>query len=473
MSSFMNRFTPRRTTPGPAAKLRAAAPSTPAELVRYLRTETVGGAALLVAAAVALVWVNSPLGDSYTALRELRLGPSSIHLDLSLGTWAQDGLLAVFFFVAGLEVKREMVVGELATRRSATLPVVAALGGVVVPAVLALIVGRGAPGMEQAWAIPVATDIAFALGVLALVGSKLPASARVFLLSLAVVDDLVAIAIIAVLFTSGLSLLWVGLALVALAAYWLAQRQRVTSPWLYVPLALFTWYAVHETGVHATLAGVALGLLTRVRTDDGEAESPAVRLEHRIQPFSAAFCVPVFALFAAGIPLTAGVLGDLATDRVALAVVVGLLVGKTAGIFGTAWVAIRLGVAEKPRHLGNRDLFALAVLGGIGFTVSLLIAELGLSGVSQQEVATAKAAVLLSSAVASLVGAVLLLRRGRAFQARRDAPPAGPAQRAGRFDVFRDEDVDEDDAAGGGRATVAEGLAHPGSDGGPRPGVAP
>lgn len=438
-------------------RLRAAAPSSPAELARYLRTETVGGSALLVAAAVALIWVNSPLGDSYTALRDLRVGPSAIHLDLTLGTWAQDGLLAVFFFVAGIEVKREMVVGELAHRRSATLPVVAALGGVAVPAALALVVGRGAPGIERAWAIPVATDIAFALGILALVGSKLPASARVFLLSLAVVDDLVAIVIIAVVFTSVLSLLWVVLALVAMATYWLAQRQRITTPWLYVPLALFTWYAVHQTGVHATLAGVALGLLTRVRTDEGEVESPAVRLEHRIQPFSAAFCVPVFALFAAGVPLTLGVLHAVATDRTAIAIAVGLVVGKTVGIFGTAWVATYVGIAEKPRYLGNRDLFALAVLGGIGFTVSLLIAELGLAGVGQQEVDTAKAAVLLSSMVASLLGSALLVRRGRAFQARRASFYTEKARRGGWFDVFESDDRD----------------AGPGPDGSPPPGVAP
>ena len=461
MTSFRSRLTRRRSAASPLRKLRAAAPSSPTELARFLRTETVGGAALLVAAAIALIWVNSPIGDSYTALRDLRLGPAALHLDLTLGTWAQDGLLAVFFFIAGIEVKREMVVGELADRKRATLPIVAALGGVAVPAGLALIVGRGVPGIERAWAIPVATDIAFALGVLALAGSRLPASARVFLLSLAVVDDLVAIVIIAVLFTSGLALGWVAAAVAALALYWWAQRKRITSPLLYVPLALFCWYAVHATGVHATFAGVALGLLTRVRTDDGEAESPAARLEHRIQPFSAAFCVPVFALFAAGIPLTLRVLGNVATDRIAIAVAVGLLVGKTAGIFGAAWIATRVGIADKPRHLGNRDLFALAVLGGIGFTVSLLIAELGLAGSGQEVVDTAKAAVLLSSAVASLAGAALLVRRGRVFAQRTAGDAKGNPPRRGYFDVF---DADEP-AAGGPR--------DPGPDVNPPPVVAP
>ena len=200
------------------------------ELARYLRTETVGGALLLLAAAIALVWVNTPAGDSYQALRDFHLGPSALQLNLSIDAWAQDGLLAVFFFIAGIEVKREMVVGELSDRKSATLPVVAALGGVLTPALVALAVGWGTPGIDKAWAVPVATDIAFALGVLALTGSRLPASARVFLLSLAVVDDLVAIVIIAVLFTDGLALGWVAVALGCLAVYAYAQHRRVPGP---------------------------------------------------------------------------------------------------------------------------------------------------------------------------------------------------------------------------------------------------
>jgi len=421
---------PRR----PAAAIRAATPST-AELARFLRTETVGGALLLLAAAAALIWVNSPLGDSYLTLRDYRIGPSALHLDLTVGTWAKDGLLAVFFFVAGLEVKRELVVGELADRKSATLPIVAALGGVAVPALVALGVGWGTPGIGQAWAIPVATDIAFALGILALTGSKLPSSARVFLLSLAVVDDLVAIVIIAVLFTAGLAVGWVAAAVGCLLLYAWAQHRRIATPLLYVPLALVTWYAVHETGVHATLAGVALGLLTRVRTDDGETESPAVRLEHRVQPFSAAVCVPVFALFAAGVALTPDLVGSLSADRIALAVIAGLLVGKVVGIFGVSWLAVRIGLAARPRYLGNRDMLALSVLGGIGFTVSLLIAELGLAGAGQQQVDTAKAAILVASAVASLLGATLLVRRGRVFAARRAATATAPGTHDA-FDVF-------------------------------------
>jgi Na+:H+ antiporter, NhaA family len=396
------------------------------ELTRYLRTETVGGSILLVAAAVAVIWANSPWADAYTALRDFQVGPSAIHLNLSLNTWAQDGLLAVFFFVAGLELKRELVVGELADRKKALLPIIAAVGGVILPALIALAVGWGTPGIEKAWAIPVATDIAFALGVLALTGSRIPASARVFLLSLAVVDDLLAIIIIAALFTTSIAMLWLLGAVACLAVYAYAQHRRITTPLLYVPLALLAWYSMHEAGIHATLAGVAIGLLTRVRKDPGEAEAPATRLEHRIQPFSAGFCVPVFALFASGVPLGPEVLESMFTDRIALAIILGLLVGKTVGIFGVSWAAVRLGIATKPGNLGFRDMFALSVLGAIGFTVSLLVAELALEGA---EVETAKAAVLLTSLTASLIGSALLLRRGRVHQARATAAGSATGQK--------------------------------------------
>ena len=381
------------------------------EFVRYLRTETTGGIILLAATAVALIWANSPLRDAYHALRDFRLGPEFLHLNLTVGDWAKDGLLALFFFVAGLELKRELVVGELSRLKQAVLPVVAAIGGMVVPAAVTLTVGWGTPGIEHAWAVPVATDIAFALGVLALTASNLPSSARVFLLSLAVVDDLGAILVIAVLFTTGFDLLAAGVAVVALALYAYLQHKRVRTAWIYVPLALVTWVAVHSAGIHATIAGVALGLLTRVRPDDGEQESPALRLEHRLQPWSAAVAVPVFALFAAGISVSGGSLGTVFTTALPLAILAGLLGGKVVGILGASVLAVRLGVAEKPRGMGWRDLGALSLLGGVGFTVSLLIAELALPGETSE---LAKAAVLIASAVASLAAALLLLRRNRA-----------------------------------------------------------
>jgi NhaA family Na+:H+ antiporter len=380
------------------------------EFARYLRTETTGGLILLAATAVALIWANSPVGDVYRTVRDFQLGPHVLHLDLSVGDWAQDGLLALFFFVAGLELKRELVVGELSRLKQAALPVVAALGGMVVPAVVALSLAWGTTGVDRGWAIPVATDIAFALGVLALTGSNLPSSARVFLLSLAVVDDLGAILVIAVLFTASFNLLAAGIAVLALALYAWLQHRRIRTAWIYVPLALVTWVAVHSAGVHATIAGVALGLLTRVRRDPGEDEAPAVRLEHRLQPWSAAVAVPLFALFAAGIEIDAGSLSDVFTTALPLAIMAGLVVGKIVGILGASALAVSLGLAERPRGTSWRDLVALSVLGGVGFTVSLLIAELALTGGAREH---AKAAVLLASAAASLLAAALLLRRNK------------------------------------------------------------
>ncbi|QIZ35534.1 Na+/H+ antiporter NhaA [Saccharopolyspora sp. ASAGF58] len=376
----------------------------------YLRTETVGGMVLLAATAVALLLANSPAAGLYHAIRDFEIGPAALHLDLSIGDWAKDGLLAIFFFVAGLELKRELVVGELSNIKSALLPVIAAIGGMIVPAVLAFSISHGTPGAHAAWAIPVATDIAFALGVLSLTGSWMPTAARVFLLSLAVVDDLGAIVVIAVLFTDGLSVLALLAAVVLCVAYWYLQRKRITTPWLYVPLAVATWIAVHTSGIHATIAGVALGLLTRVKRDPHEPASPAMRLEHRLQPWSAGLIVPVFAFFAAGVPVNGEALAAIGADRVAIAIIIGLLVGKLIGIFGSSFLAVKLGIGAKPDSVQWRDMAALAMLGGVGFTVSLLIADLSLAGAAAER---AKAAVLIASAIASLLAAAVLLRRGR------------------------------------------------------------
>ncbi|WP_280303999.1 Na+/H+ antiporter NhaA [Nocardia neocaledoniensis] len=400
------------------------------ELTRYLRTETIGGSLLLIAAAVALIWVNSPWGASYQTMVDTHLSIDALHLDLSLADWTKDGLLAIFFFVAGLELKRELVVGELADPKRAALPIIAAVGGVVTPALIAVGVGWGVPGMSSGWAIPVATDIAFALAVLAMTGSRIPASARVFLLSLAVVDDLLAIVLIAVLFTASLSMLWLAAALACCGAWALAQRWRLHTPFLYIPIALVCWYALHEAGIHPTLAGVALGLLTRVRKDPGEDQAPATHLEHVVQPISAGFCVPLFALFASGVPLNGDVFGQLFTERLSLAIILGLLVGKTVGIFGISWLAIRFGWAKRPVGLEYRDMFALSVLGAIGFTVSLLVAELALADEGAAVIDLAKAAVLVTSMAASLLGSALLLRRGRVHQARRDADELQPDSEA-------------------------------------------
>ena len=405
---------PRRSTPAP---LTVAAADAAGKLVEdtaftdYLRVEQVGGTVLLGAAVLAVLVANSPLHSAYEALRELTFGPASLGARLDVEHWAADGLLAIFFFVAGLEVKRELVVGELADRRAAALPALAALGGMVVPALLYLAVAGGDPATARGWAVPMATDIAFALGVLAVVGSHAPIGLRVFLLSLAVVDDLGAIAVIAVLFTSELALLPLAGAAVLLAVYWIAQRRRVTTPWLYVPLSLAVWLCLHASGIHATVAGVALGLLTRVRADEGEEHAPADRLEHRLQPWSAGVVVPIFAFTAAGVAIDGGVLSEAVGDRAAIGVVVGLVVGKTIGILGAALLAVRLRLAVLPAGLGWSDVAGVALLAGTGFTVSLLIAVLAFAD-DPARADRVTLAVLVASVVASVLGAVAVrLRR--------------------------------------------------------------
>ncbi len=389
------------------------APTTTNPIMRLVRSESGGGALLLLGAVLALIAANTGLADTYLGLQQFQVGPSALGLDLDLNTWAQDALLAVFFFIAGLELKHELVLGELADRRKAALPILAALGGVVVPALIALGIGWGQPGIEQAWAIPVATDIAFALGVLAMTAKQIPFTARVFLLSLAVVDDLVAIAIIALVFTASIAFWWLLGALATFVVYFLAQQRRITTPWLYVPLAVIAWYCLFQSGVHATVAGVVLGLLTRVIPDRGEAEAPGARLVHRIDPWSSGLCVPIFAFFAAGVPVDGEMLSYIGGDRIAIGVIVGLVVGKAIGIFGTCWLAVKLGIGKMPARLHNADLFALSVLAGIGFTVSLLVAELSLEGIDLE---AAKAAVLIASLVAAVLGSILITLRGRAHR---------------------------------------------------------
>ncbi|MHB8961093.1 MAG: Na+/H+ antiporter NhaA [Candidatus Limnocylindrales bacterium] len=368
---------------------------------------------MLAAAVLALLAANTPLREGYDALRGLTFGPESLHARLDVASWAADGLLAVFFYVVGLEVKREFVVGELSNLRSALLPVVAAFGGMVVPALIFLAVAHGDPGAARGWPVPTATDIAFALGVLALVGSRAPSGLRVFLLSLAVVDDLGAILLIALLFTADLALLQLLGAAALCGVFALAQQRRITSPLLYVPLALAVWLLVHASGVHATVAGVALGLLTRVRPDPAEEHGPAERLEHRLQPWTAGLIVPVFAFTAAGVAVTGDTLQEALRDPAAVGVVLGLVVGKTIGVLGASWLAVRLGLAQLPRGLAWSDVAGVSVLAGTGFTVSLLLVELAY----EQDPARADRvtlAVLVASIVASVLGALAIRARRQA-----------------------------------------------------------
>ena len=369
-----------------------------------LRQETVGGAIVLVAAAAAVVWANSPWGDAYQAFRDLEVGP------LTMERWAADGALAIFFFVAGLELKREFLVGSLRRPADAMVPVVAAICGVAVPALIFTLFNLNS-GMLRGWAIPAATDIAFALAVLAVVGSALPNQLRAFLLTLAVVDDLVVIVIIAVFYTSSLHMTALLVAVALLAVYAVLQRLRIKTSLAYVPLAVLCWWFMHESGIHATIAGVALGLLTRVLPDETETRSPAERLEHRLVPISAGVAVPFFALLAAGVVIDGG--SDFFSDPVVLGVALGLVVGKPAGVMAGTWVVTRFTRAELNAEITWREIFGVAILSGVGFTVALLVADLSFDG---DQAEGAKTAVLMGSLVAAVLASLILGRRNRTLR---------------------------------------------------------
>ncbi|GAA2559239.1 Na+/H+ antiporter NhaA [Pseudonocardia hydrocarbonoxydans] len=387
-------------------------------IAEILRLETVGGMLLVGAAVLALIWANSPWRETYTALSEITVGPAALNLDLSLATWAADGLLAIFFFVAGLELKREFVAGDLRDPRRAALPVAAAVGGMAVPAVVfvAFTVSSGSEALAG-WAIPTATDIAFALAVLAVVGTSLPTALRTFLLTLAVVDDLLAITIIAVFYTSSLDLFWLALALVPLAIFGLLVQRRVRSWWLLLPLAAITWTLVHESGVHATVAAVLLAFTVPVvRRSAGEGPGLAEHFEHRIRPISAGVAVPVFAFFAAGVSVVDGDgLGAAFADPVAQGIVAGLVLGKIVGVLGATWLVQRFTHAQLDEGLSWWDVLGLSMLAGIGFTVSLLIGELAYdaeSGLGD----TVRIGVLSGSLLAAFLATLVLRVRNRHYR---------------------------------------------------------
>ncbi|MFD4660265.1 Na+/H+ antiporter NhaA [Kitasatospora sp. NPDC058444] len=380
-----------------------------------LRTETVGGMLLLGAAVIALIWANV-WPQAYQSVLDYTVGPSApLHLHLSLATWAQDGLLAIFFFVAGIELKREFVAGELRTPSAALLPVVAAVCGVALPAILFALVNSGSGGHLGGWAIPTATDIAFALGVLAVVGSHLPSPLRAFLLTLAVVDDLIAILIIAIFYSHGIKFWALGLAFVGLALFWFLHRRGVHGWYLFVPLAFVTWALMHESGIHATVAGVAMGLMLRCHREGDEQHSPGEHIEHLVRPLSAGLAVPLFALFSAGVAVSGPKLREVFTQAAPLGIVIGLLVGKSVGVFGGAWLTARFTRAELNPRLKWADMVAVSVLAGIGFTVSLLISELAFPE-DPALAARAKTAVLVGSVLSAVVATVLLKLRNRHYR---------------------------------------------------------
>jgi NhaA family Na+:H+ antiporter len=392
---------------------------------RFLATESASGVILMAAAAGAFAWANSPWAGAYAALQHVEVGPGGLGLRLSLHDWVNDGLMALFFFLVGLEIKRELLAGELAGRERATLPIAAALGGMLVPAAVYAWLNLGQPSIVG-WGVPMATDIAFAVGVLALLGPRVPLALKVLLLALAIVDDLGAVLVIAVFYTGALSLIALGLA----AAAWLLAlaygRRGGGRAAAFLALGLPLWYLVHASGVHATVAGVLLALAVPLgaRGEDGErAEGPLHRFEHALHPWVAFGVMPAFALFNAGVPVGGG--GTALADPVVLGTFLGLLVGKPVGIvlFAAAAVAARL--TRLPRGVGWAAVTGVGLLGGIGFTMALFIGTLafGEGPVLNQ----AKIGVLLASVCAAVAGFVLL----RATLPRPDAQalprPPGPA----------------------------------------------
>ncbi|MCW2588127.1 MAG: sodium/proton antiporter, NhaA family [Mycobacterium sp.] len=379
-----------------------------------LRKETVGGVLLLLAATFALVWANSPWSATYHEVASFSFGVESLHLNLSVAGWAADGLLAIFFFVVGLELKREFVAGDLRDPARAALPIAAAVGGMVVPAgiFIAINLGAGRPENLDGWAVPIATDIAFALAVLAVLATHLPTALRTFLLTLAVVDDLLAITVIAVFFTDHLSPVPLVLAAVPGGLFTLAVQRGVRQWWVLMPLAVVTWALVHASGVHATVAGVLLGFAVPVLGRHASAEA----FEHRLRPLSAGFAVPVFAFFAAGVTVGGWTgLGDALSHPVTLGVIAGLVVGKPLGVWLTAYFLAKFTHATLDDDLAWRDVLGVALLAGIGFTVSLLIGALAF-GYGTVTAADVKIGVLTGSVVAGVLAAVVLVSRNAAYR---------------------------------------------------------
>jgi NhaA family Na+:H+ antiporter len=425
-------------------------------VIQFTEVEAAGGIVLLIAAAIALIWANSPLYESYFTFinTHLEFSGAFLHIDETVKGIVNDGLMAVFFFVVGLEIKREMTVGELNSRKKATLPAMAALGGMVVPALIyvAIVIGGGASDAIDGWGIPMATDIAFSVGIVALLGSRVSVSAKLFLLALAIVDDIGAILVIAVFYTDDLDLIYLAAGMVGILGVYIARRTGISSLLFYTPVAIVIWFLFLESGVHATIAGVILGLMTPVhakysdetfrqkavavldrwdinraspnaeaRLDQDALElaavakssvSPLNRLEVSLHPWSSFLIVPLFALVNAGVRFVGTEEGfiEQALNPVALAVAVGLMVGKPIGITFATWLGLRLKLGELPRRTSMQTIMGLSMLAGVGFTVSLFIAELAFMdpGIIDE----AKLGIFIGSGVAGVVG-YLLLRRTR------------------------------------------------------------
>ncbi|WP_306088977.1 Na+/H+ antiporter NhaA [Qipengyuania flava] len=381
-------------------------PISPAERLRtFIASESAGGIILIVAAVLALAIANSPLLPDYQKLLSTPVAFSAgslVAIDKPLLLWINDGLMALFFFLIGLEVKREIVTGQLRSWKQASLPIIAAIGGMAIPAIVFVALNLGSPENLRGWAIPAATDIAFALGLLALLGSRVPVALKALLLAIAIIDDIGAIAIIAIFYTENMNLAALALALVPAAAMLLLNRAGVARTIPYFLFAALLWICVLKSGVHATLAGVVTALFVPIATGE---ERPLERLEHALHPWVAFLILPIFAFSNAGVSF-AGAGLDALLAPLSLGIAAGLVIGKQLGIFGACWLAVKAGWARLPEGVGFRHVYGLSCLAGIGFTMSLFIGNLAF--VDPQQIAAVKFGVLGGSLVSAITGIVVL-----------------------------------------------------------------
>jgi len=400
-------------TSGKESNRRPAGLPVPLQALReFLKLESAGGILLLIAAALALIVSNSPLSDYYEALLELHLGPTigALSLEKSLLHWINDGLMAVFFLLVGLEIKREVLEGELSSARQIALPGLCALGGMAMPALVYLGFTWTTPEAHHGWAIPAATDIAFAMGVMALLGSRVPEGLKVFLLALAIIDDLGAIVIIAIFYTADLSLLSLGLAALGIAGLVLLNRFGVLRLWPYILVGIFIWICVLKSGVHATLAGVAIAfaipLKLPMKIEGDRARSPLRRCEHALHPWVTFGIMPVFAFANAGVPLGGGIGLAAFLQPVGLGVAGGLFIGKQLGVMLVAAIGAALGLFTLPDRVTWAQMYGASVLTGIGFTMSLFIGTLAFAG--PEAAAPLRLGVLTGSIASAVLGYVVL-----------------------------------------------------------------
>ncbi|WND02535.1 Na+/H+ antiporter NhaA [Temperatibacter marinus] len=374
---------------------------------KFLNSESAGGMLLMVSAAIALIIANSPLSGYYGLLLDtpiaVQIGTFEINKPLLL--WVNDGLMAVFFFLVGLELKRELIEGELSQPSKIMLPAIGAVGGMVVPAFIYLAFNLKDPVAMQGWAIPAATDIAFALGILSLLGSRVPISLKIFLTSLAIFDDIGAIVIIALFYTSKLSLVSLITALVCLIPLYVLNKRGVTEKSPYILIGLIMWAALLKSGVHATLAGVALAIFIPIKEENGV--SPLKSLEHDLHTAVAFFILPFFAFCNAGVPLL-GLTFDQVVHPIPLGIAAGLFVGKQVGIYSLCWFAIKMKIAEMPKGMTNSSLYATAALCGVGFTMSLFIGSLAFEETGVNLLFDERLGILIGSLASGIVGFIIL-----------------------------------------------------------------